>query len=75
MIFAGHDTTSHALARTLSLLATHPDAQEKLRKEVTEARGEYGDMEYDKLQALPYLDAICRETLRVYSPVSYIVRK
>ena len=59
------DTTSNALARTLFLLAHNQDVQEKLRCEVTEARVKYGDLAYDELEALPYLDAICRETLRL----------
>lgn len=58
------DTTSNALCVTLLLLAEHPDVQEKLRKEILEAsHGE--DLDYDKLVSLPYLDAVCRETLRL----------
>lgn len=58
------DTTSNALSITLSLLAEHPDVQEKLRKEIIEAsNGE--DLGYDTLVSLPYLDAVCRETLRL----------
>ena len=68
------DTTSNALARTLFLLAHNQDVQEKLRREVTEARVKYGDLSYDELVALPYLDAVCRETLRLYPPVSSILR-
>jgi len=60
------DTTSSALARTLWLLSIHQDVQEKLRFELREARAEHGDIAYDELVALPYLDAICRETLRVW---------
>ncbi|KDN42455.1 hypothetical protein RSAG8_06772, partial [Rhizoctonia solani AG-8 WAC10335] len=36
-VFAGSDTTSSALARTLHLLALHPDIQTTLRAEVSEA--------------------------------------
>jgi cytochrome P450 len=61
------DTTSSALSRILSLLAEHPSVQEKLRQELMRAKRESGEEElgYDKLVSLPYLDAICRETLRV----------
>ena len=49
----------------LSLLAEHPEVQDKLRKEILEAsKGE--DLDYDSLVSLPYLDAVCRETLRLY---------
>lgn len=58
------DTTSNALSMTLSLLAQHPLVQHKLREEILEAaQGE--DLDYDALVSLPYLDAVCRETLRL----------
>lgn len=43
--------------------------QEKLRREVA-ASGilDRDEVSYDELMALPYLDAVCRETLRVYVP-------
>ncbi|KAI0955823.1 hypothetical protein AcV7_006386 [Taiwanofungus camphoratus] len=69
MLFAGTDTTSSIMARILHLLAQHPDVQEKLRQELLHARKE-GDLGYDELVQLPYLDAVCRETLRVEPPVS-----
>ncbi len=59
------DTTANAMSRILHLLAQHPNVQEKLRREVVEARA-CGVLDYDKLHALPYLDAVCRETLRLY---------
>ena len=63
-IFAAMDTTSNALAMTFQLLADHPDVQTKLRNEVLEASKD-GDLDHDTLVSLPYLDAVCRETLRV----------
>ena len=63
-IFVGMDMTSNALSITLSLLCEHQDVQEKLRNEILEAsKGE--DLDYDALVSLPYLDAVCRETLRL----------
>ena len=66
LAFAGMDTTSNAIARILHLLSEHPDAQERLRQEILEARKEHGEaIPYDTLVSLPYLDAVCRETLRL----------
>lgn len=65
MAFAATDTTSSALSRILWLLSTHLEVQEKLRREIANARTAYGDMSYDTLVQLPYLDAVCRETLRL----------
>lgn len=61
------DTTSSALSRILYLLAEHQDVQNKLRAELAQAKKENGgkELDYDELVALPYLDAVCRETLRV----------
>ncbi|KAI0648480.1 cytochrome P450 [Trametes meyenii] len=78
LVFAAMDTTSNALARILQLLALHPDIQQKLREELTHARddgtGKLRDLDYDEVMELPYLDAICRETLRLYPPVRVLVR-
>jgi cytochrome P450 len=59
------DTTSSALGRTLWVLAQRQDAQERLRLEIREARKGQGNLAYDELMNLPYLDAVCRETLRL----------
>lgn len=65
-MFAAMDTTSSALARLLHLLSLNQDVQEKLRKEIKQAREVEGaDLPYDRIVSLPYLDAICRETLRL----------
>ncbi|KAJ3853442.1 cytochrome P450 [Lentinula lateritia] len=65
-----------AMARLLHLLSKHPDAQDKLRQELIEAKRQKDgrDLTYQELTELPYLDAICRETLRLYAPVSNVVR-
>ena len=64
-ILAAMDTTSTALATTLQLLSEHPEVQQKLRQEILDASRDQ-DLDYDALVSLPYLDAVCRETLRVY---------
>ncbi|KAJ3774513.1 cytochrome P450 [Lentinula raphanica] len=65
-IFAAMDTTSSAMARLLHLLSQHTEVQNKLRQELIEARSQNGgqDLTYKELTELPYLDAVCRETLR-----------
>jgi len=74
LIFAAYETTSSALSHTLLALAQFPDVQVKLRKEVTAARREHEDMGYDDLMALPYLDAVVRESLRLYAPLNFLLR-
>ncbi|KAJ1311935.1 hypothetical protein OPQ81_010395 [Rhizoctonia solani] len=67
LIFAGHETTSSAMARILEILSNNQEIQEKLRNEVLQCREE------DVLE-LPYLDAVVKETLRLYPPASYLGR-
>ena len=63
--FTHRSTTMTRLVLTLSLLAEHPEVQQKLREEILEA-SKSQDLDYDALVSLPYLDAVCRETLRLY---------
>ncbi|KAJ8692686.1 hypothetical protein PTI98_009979 [Pleurotus ostreatus] len=75
LTFAAVDTTSGALGRTLHLLSEHPEVQAKVREEIRTAKEKFGgDLPYDELVSLPYLDAVCRETLRLYPPISYLSR-
>ena len=64
LILAAMDTTSTALATALQLLSEHPEVHQKLRQEILDASRDQ-DLDYDALVSLPYLDAVCRETLRL----------
>ncbi|KAI0028309.1 cytochrome P450 [Vararia minispora EC-137] len=72
---AGSDTTSNSLTRILYLLSLHAEVQERLREELTEACGKAGDIGHDDLIELPYLEAVCRETLRLYPPAHFVYRQ
>ncbi|KAF7966090.1 hypothetical protein HWV62_40176 [Athelia sp. TMB] len=74
LVFAATDTTSSALARMFHLLAQHPDVQDRLRNEILAARHNDGDLEYKQLDGLQYLDAVIRETLRLYAPAPLVDR-
>ncbi|KAI0247112.1 cytochrome P450 [Lactifluus subvellereus] len=74
LVFAATDTTSNALSRILQVLSLHPDAQDKLREELKEACEDNEELTYDRLVSLPYLEAVCRETLRLYPPVAALMR-
>lgn len=74
--FAATDTTSNTISRILCLLADHKDIQLRLRTEIREARraNHDHDLEYEELLALPLLDAVVKETLRVFPPVTNLSR-
>ncbi|KAL1745738.1 cytochrome P450 [Schizophyllum fasciatum] len=74
LIFAAMDTTSSALSRIMHLLATNTDVQDRLRAEIRAAKDQYGVLTYDELEAMPYLDAVCRETLRLFPPIPQLLR-
>ncbi|KAL5479084.1 hypothetical protein ACEPAI_2372 [Sanghuangporus weigelae] len=75
LIFAGQDTTSAAFTRILQTLAEHPSAQTRLRNELLEALTlARGHLDYDTLHTLPFLDAVVRETLRLFPPVFMLHR-
>lgn len=69
-ILYSHETTSVSLSWCLWLLAQNQKIQDELRKEV---RSLFTDDEsvpsYDEINALPLLNNVCRETLRLIPPV------
>ncbi|EPT01078.1 hypothetical protein FOMPIDRAFT_1121281 [Fomitopsis schrenkii] len=73
IISAAMDTTSSVLSRDLQILAENLDIQEKLRQELLNARAADG-LTHDELNRLQLLDSVCRETLRVYPPVTNLFR-
>jgi len=74
LVFASSDTTSNVLSRLLHTLSEHPDAQDTLRQEIIDFRNSGEELTYESLSGLRYLDAIYRETLRVYPPVLILYR-
>ncbi|TFK49501.1 cytochrome P450 [Heliocybe sulcata] len=71
-MIAGHETSSTGVTWCLYALSTNPSAQSKLRSELLSVPTDTPSM--DELNALPYLDAVVREMLRVHSPVPSTVR-
>ncbi|KAI0353766.1 cytochrome P450 [Trametes cingulata] len=69
---AGHETTSDATAWCLYALTQAPSVQSKLRDELSKVDTDSPSM--DELMALPYLDMVVRETLRLHAPVTSTVR-
>lgn len=74
-----HETTSSAFTWLAYLLATHPDAQRRIREEVRQALpvDPAKDPAVDiakVLEGLPYLNGVCNETLRLFPTVPITVR-
>ncbi|KAH9169230.1 cytochrome P450 [Lactarius sanguifluus] len=67
-LLAGHETSSTAIAWALFALSYHPAVQITLRAELRTCPTDMPTM--DQLNALPYLEGVVREVLRLYAPVS-----
>lgn len=63
LLFAGHETTAIALAWAFYWLLRTPAALARLREELA---GLGQDPDPDAVAALPYLDAVCHEVLRLW---------
>ncbi|CDO70522.1 hypothetical protein BN946_scf184569.g65 [Trametes cinnabarina] len=74
LLFAATDTTSHVMAQVLEMLSRDQEMQEKARRELLEA-GNGDEILYDRLMSLPILDAICKETLRMFPPTPIVMRE
>lgn len=64
---AGHETTANALSWTLYLLSEHPQVRAKLVAELQRVLGGRPPI-VDDLAALPYLDQVVKEAMRLYPP-------
>ncbi|XP_022220896.2 probable cytochrome P450 28d1 [Drosophila obscura] len=60
----GFETTALVLAHTLLLLGRYPADQQKVRDEIGQ-----GDLTFEQLSELPYIDACIHETLRIFTPL------
>ena len=65
LLFTGHETTANSLAWALYWIHHLPEVREQLLQEL-DGLGENPDP--NVIYQLPYLDAVCKETLRIYPP-------
>ena len=74
-LFAGHETSSHAIGSALYFLYKNPEAKEKLEEELKEFKGKsHGELltliTKEKLEEFEYLHMVVKETLRVDPPAN-----
>ena len=72
---AGYETTSMALSFVTFQLAINEDIQQRLYEEVLTEVDANGDIDYDILTKLPFLDSVISEALRMHPPFNKVGRK
>ena len=75
MVVAGHETVAVALAWAVYALHRNPATLTRLRAELDAVDATAEGPDPDALAALPYLDAVCQETLRRYPLAPLVQRK
>ncbi|CAA0815211.1 Cytochrome P450 82C4 [Striga hermonthica] len=68
LILAGSDTTSIHLTWTLSLLLNHPNVMQRAQHEIDTNIGKHRWAQESDIHNLPYLQAVIKESLRLYPP-------
>ncbi|XP_060651820.1 probable cytochrome P450 6a23 [Drosophila nasuta] len=77
-LVAGFETTATALSLALYELARDEHIQSQLRGEIEEAiaqHGEHGELTYEALQKMKYLEQVISETLRMYPVATEHLRR
>ncbi|KAK3951404.1 cytochrome P450 [Pseudoneurospora amorphoporcata] len=78
MITAGSDTTATTMRTTILNVITHPNVYLELKREIFKAAREgkaFNPVRYEEARALPYLQAVIHEGLRIRSPVTALFLK
>jgi cytochrome P450 len=81
LLFAGQDTSAATLSWTLHLLSIHPDIKSKLAGEVYSVLHGQGMsirnavVTRKLISKMPYLDAVVKESMRLYPVAPFVVRQ
>jgi cytochrome P450 len=70
-LFVLEDAVKLHVARTLALIAAHPDVQQRVRDEIRTAGGANGQA----IARLHYLEACIMEQMRLWTPVPLLMRR
>ncbi|XP_029053439.2 cytochrome P450 6a2-like [Osmia bicornis bicornis] len=75
LFLTGFETSSTTISNALYELAVNEDIQNKLREEIMEyCSKDKGELKYETVKEMEYLDKVFKETLRMYPPGSLLFR-
>nr|AZP56677.1 CYP6K1d [Locusta migratoria migratoria] len=73
---AGFETSSTTISSSLYELALHEDIQSKLQQEIDDVLNRHGgNITYDAIAEMTYLEKVLSETLRKYPPLPFLNRE
>ncbi|KAJ3501438.1 hypothetical protein NMY22_g18926 [Coprinellus aureogranulatus] len=75
LLVAGRDTTASLLTFTVYMLSEHPAVLSRLRAEIMSQVGPSGRPTLEDFREMKYLRAVLNETLRLYPPVPFNMRR
>ncbi|CAJ0879759.1 11172_t:CDS:2 [Entrophospora sp. SA101] len=74
-LIAGHETTGVMMTWALYYLSKDQEIQDKLREEIVkEFPDKDSELNFDQINSMEYLNAVCKETLRIAPPVLFLIR-
>ncbi|CAI9094349.1 OLC1v1030074C1 [Oldenlandia corymbosa var. corymbosa] len=73
VFIAGTDTSSALITWAMTAMMQTPSAMKKVQSEIRDLVGKNGIITDEILQQLPYLDAVIKETFRLYPPVPVLL--
>ncbi|PNF21097.1 Cytochrome P450 6j1 [Cryptotermes secundus] len=75
ILAGGFETSGTTMSFALYELALHPDIQHRLREEITRVMAKHqGELTYEGMQEMSYLDMVVSETLRKYPVLPFLDR-
>ncbi|XP_063389162.1 cytochrome P450 4c3-like [Cydia fagiglandana] len=76
LIIGSTDSTASTIGYALDLLAKYPHVQDKVHAELDEVFGDSDRLlQKEDLMRLKYLDCVIKETLRLFPPAPFLIRK
>lgn len=74
LLVAGHETTATAISWTLHRLSIHPDVLARVHAELDTVLAGSRELDVDRSRELVYLDAVCKEALRMHPVIPGVGR-
>ncbi|XP_051140863.1 cytochrome P450 94B3-like [Andrographis paniculata] len=71
IIMAGRDTTSSAMTWLFHLLAHHPEAENKVMRELRRIWGDENSVELETLKGMTWLKSCICESMRLFPPIAW----